>query len=170
MPPTPEEHRDAVIREIEAAFDGITREGGVSLHEADVIDNYGTPAERDAARALDTENRWQDVPAGDIRTYHWVLPFLDPIGYRYYLPAYMTWSLTNLNSPRDTTSIDATIFSLTRGEDEKYEEWELDRFKTFMPVQSKAIGAFLRYLEAHAGGTLAASAKRALERYWATRQ
>lgn len=169
MPPTREELRDAVLREIEIAFDGVSREGGVSLHEADVIDNHGTPAERDAARALDTETRWQDVPLGDIRKYYWILSFLDPIGYRYYLPAYMTWSLQNLASPRDTTSIDATIFSLTRADDEKYEEWELDRFKLFTPEQAKAIVAFLRYMEAHAGGGYADDATEALNAYWAQR-
>ena len=78
--------------------------------------------------------------------------------------------LIGLDHTRDTTSIDATIFSLTRADDEKYEEWELDRFKLFTTPQSEAIGAFLRYMESQAGGSLAADAERALERYWATRE
>lgn len=167
--PEDEDFRTAVLREIEAAFDGISREGGLSLHEAEIVDNYGTPAQRDDARTLDTDTRWQDVPSGDIRTYHWILAALDPIGYRYYLPAYMTWSLMNLKSPRDTTSIDATIMSLTRGEDEAHEEWEFDRFSVFTPRQADAIARFLQFFVAHAGGALATEAGLALDRYWKTR-
>ena len=155
--------RDAVIRAIEAAFDGVSRHGGVSLHEADVIDNYGTPAEREDARALDTETRWQDVAAGDIRTYYWILPFLDPIGYRYYLPAYMSWSLRNHAGPRDATSAEFTVFSLVKSE-AKREEWELDRFKMFNVQQARAIRRFLEYMAEHAG--LEKDAGEALARYW----
>lgn len=78
--------------EIRKAFSGVTREGGISWSEADAMDAYAMPAERAAARARDTENRWEelvddprwrdDLGAGGFS-------FLDPIGYRYYLAPVM---------------------------------------------------------------------------------
>jgi hypothetical protein len=78
---------DEIIDEINRAFDGVTREGGVSFHEADVIDNYGSKQERTKARKLDTDECWQDVPEKDIEN-DCILSFLDPIGFRYYMAAY----------------------------------------------------------------------------------
>lgn len=80
----------SLIAEIEAAFAGVTREGGISWSEADAIDDYASPAERAAAREKDREKGWQDLvtdptwPGSDVPS-NW--SFLDPIGYRYYLPA-----------------------------------------------------------------------------------
>jgi hypothetical protein len=57
-----EERRDALIGQIRKAFTNVSRVGGVSLHEADVIDSYGSRQQRDAARKLDTESVWPCVP------------------------------------------------------------------------------------------------------------
>ncbi|MFG6099650.1 DUF6714 family protein [Leptothoe sp. ISB3NOV94-8A] len=73
----------ALIKEINEAFDGVAREDGVTLHEAMVIDDYGSPAERAEARAQDTEDQWQDVPEDDIRFSDAVLSFLDSKGFHY---------------------------------------------------------------------------------------
>ena len=63
-----EDMPDQVIAEIDKAFDGVKR-GAVTLHEADVIDRYRSDKECKAARAQDTEGRWQDVPEADIETH-----------------------------------------------------------------------------------------------------
>lgn len=73
----------ALIEAIIEAFDGVSRGNGVTLHEAMVIDDYGSPAERAAARAQDTEDKWQDVPEDDIRFSDAVLSFLDAKGFHY---------------------------------------------------------------------------------------
>jgi hypothetical protein len=51
-----------LIEEIHLAFDGVSREHGVSLRESLVIDDYGSSEERAEAKKQDTETRWQDVP------------------------------------------------------------------------------------------------------------
>ena len=85
--------REEAIRRIVSEFSKVFREGGVSLHEAQVIDDYGSDSQRRKARARDTEKHWTDVPEKDIEDHYSVLSFLDPIGYRYYLPAYIVWDL-----------------------------------------------------------------------------
>jgi hypothetical protein len=45
----PDKRRDTLIEAITAAFDGISREDGITLHEAEEIDCHGTPEELAAA-------------------------------------------------------------------------------------------------------------------------
>lgn len=52
-----EAKKAALIAEIERAFDGFEREDGVTLHEASVIDDHGSDAERAQARLDDPETR-----------------------------------------------------------------------------------------------------------------
>lgn len=80
---------------IKKAFDGVERGDGVTIHQATVIDDYGTEEEFVAARKLDTENRWQDVPDSALADNPHALTFLDAAGFRYYLPARMSWSIRN---------------------------------------------------------------------------
>lgn len=101
----------AVIAEIETAFDGVSRGDGVTLHEADVIDDCGSDKERGAARQLDTETRWQDVPDELIERFSCPLSFLDGAGFAYYIPAYMRWAIRHYASSR-SFSIDHTIYTL----------------------------------------------------------
>ena len=72
---------DAVIEQVANAFAGVKREEGITLHEADVIDDYGTEEERTLARAQDLEENWEDVSAKDIETYDWILNHLDAKGF-----------------------------------------------------------------------------------------
>jgi predicted RNase H-like HicB family nuclease len=88
--------REDCIDEIYAAFAHVTREGGISWSETDVIDDYGTAEQRAAPRANDMEAGWQQL----VDDPHWIcdrgfggFSFLDPIGFRYYLPPAMIRSL-----------------------------------------------------------------------------
>lgn len=87
--------QDELLAMIEEAFDGVKRDDGISLHQAVVIDDYGSQEEFDAAAKFDTETRWQDVPDADIASNTSIFCFLDPIAFRYYLPASMSWAVTN---------------------------------------------------------------------------
>lgn len=78
-----------LIAHIEAAFAGVERGNGVTIHEAREIDRHSSRAERIAARALDTECSWQDVPSEALRRNDQYLVFLDAEGMRFYLPALM---------------------------------------------------------------------------------
>jgi len=145
-----EQRKQAVIAEITAAFDGVSRKGGVSLSEAWVIDDYGSDEERAEARKEDTETRWQDVPERDIAYGSSCLSFLDDIGFRYYLPAYIVWCLRHIDTedPNDliyeSDSYGSIIYHLTDKRPDLH-QYRMARFALFTPEQSKAIAHFLEF-------------------------
>ena|SRR5579862_3539443 len=160
---TTEQRRARLIQQIRDAFAGVGREGGVSLHETAISDEFGSDqyrAEaRAAARAIDTERAWEDIPAADIERFVNILAFGDPIGYRYYLPAYMGWALENYEGS-GSTSVNSAIYALGRSDDR-------ERYALFDLEQCRAICAFLRFMaEDTAGYADESEARRALESYW----
>jgi hypothetical protein len=90
-----EAERLRLIRDVEAAFDGVALGNGVSLHQARAMDDYAPDAEIAAARALDTEDRWQDVPDKKLDRLSDTLPFMDAERFRFYLPRFMLFALTH---------------------------------------------------------------------------
>jgi hypothetical protein len=91
-----ERFRAALTEQIRSAFAGVSRENGVSWSETFVRDAYGTEAECAKARASDTERSWDEL----LRRTDWNpfpgtggFNFVDAIGFRYYLPAAMTYCL-----------------------------------------------------------------------------
>lgn len=97
MPESLRAEQRAVEAMIYERFRGVTREGGVSWSESEVID-VSYPAsieERLAARALDNEPRWEELVEAsnwDPETALGGFFFLDAIGFRYYLAPAMVRS------------------------------------------------------------------------------
>ena len=89
---------DDLLELIEEAFDEIERGDAITLHQAMVIDDYGSEEDFLAAAKLDTEVRWQDVPNSAIAENPHPFHFLDAAGFSYYLPAFMSWSVRNYAS------------------------------------------------------------------------
>jgi hypothetical protein len=89
-----EEERIALVQDINDAFRDVELGDGVSLHEADVIDGYGTMDERKKARLLDAEKSWQGISEDKLWQFQWgPFSFMNEKGKRFYLPAFMTYSL-----------------------------------------------------------------------------
>ncbi len=146
--PSYEQEKSALIEEITAAFKDVSREDGVTLHEAIALDDYGGPEARALARAQDTEARWQEVLEEDIRVSQFVLHFLDPKGFRYYLSAYPVWYLRNMdNEDPDfwSNTFDSVDFVLAAGYSGDIDDHYLSIFALFTPEQSKAIAHFLGF-------------------------
>lgn len=157
--------RDEIIADITEAFGGVRR-GEITIHEANVIDDCGSEAERRAARARDTEKRWQDVPDSDIESYPSALSFLCPESFRYYVAAYMVWSLRYYRTS-DSASSDFTIYAFTPNTNKPNDEWKLARFALFSPRQANAIRRFLGFMVEHGDGDAdEIQAKLALDTYW----
>lgn len=88
----------AILDEIARVFGQVQRGGGITLHETSVIDDHGSDAEREQARRKDTDTHWWEVPD------EWIernvgLSFLDDEGFRYYLPAYMSYWIRTGKEP-----------------------------------------------------------------------
>jgi hypothetical protein len=160
---------EAVIAEITAAFDCVSRGDAVTLHEAsEWDDNYAHGRWIEIARAKDTDTKWQDVPdewmaemgLGDV-----ALSYLDPEGFRYYLPAYMIWMLKSWRDGGvENNTEDAIIYHLSVNN-------QPARFSILNISQSKAVARFMEFLaeqpEDEYGLLLQASdAQKALKYYW----
>lgn len=127
-----------LIVAINCAFDGVSRGGGISLHEAEEIDCHGSLEERARARLLDGETRWQEVPAETIEGLPSAPTFLDADGLRYYLPALMVWSLKYGKQSESATT--DTVLSLLGLPDRQ--EW-LER--SLSCVQRHVIARFVKW-------------------------
>lgn len=152
---------EAILGDIRRVFAGVRR-GLVTLHEAEVIDDYGTDEERAAARLLDPDGPWEDVPDDHIAGSPWSLSHLDPQSWRYYIPAYVSWSLRH---PEDRENIihDCIIYTFDIGPG--LVDYALARFETLTPDQAAAVARFLRHRSQ--GDCDGAVAERALAEYWA---
>jgi hypothetical protein len=159
--------RSALIADIAAAFDGVPRGDGTTLHEAMAIDDRGSPEEQRAARRLDLEGRWQDVPDGDIFECCSALSFLDEEGFRYYIPAFMVYGLKHWG--------DDPNFILDSCEYHLLHEYPKSLRKSdpasiagryhFTDAQSKAVASFLRFIIEFDQTKAARAAVEAVERW-----
>ena len=157
--------RNEIITEITRAFANVRR-GDVTLHEARVIDSCGSDKKRRAARSLDTESRWEDVPAAIIEAHPMILSYLCPESFRYYIAAYMVWSLRHYGSSC-SDSLDFTIYALTPDTNKLQDKWKLERFSIFSPAQARATQRFLRFMIVEGDSyTDTYQAELALNVYW----
>ncbi len=85
--------RDQLIAEIQNVFKDVELGDGITLCEAEVVDNYGTQEERARAREIDQDIHWSQVDLEEIDPGCTALHFVDPAGFRFYLPAYMEYTL-----------------------------------------------------------------------------
>lgn len=161
-----EEARGSLRAEIAAAFDGVARAGGVSLHETTaIVDSCGADdPERQAARARDTESCWQDVPNEDLAV-PYAHSMFDPIGWRYYLPAYMTWWLSG-GEQSGSSALGSFFYGLMLGED-GLRDRRLERYRGLGARQAAVVARFLRFVERFAESDWEQScAITALAGYW----
>jgi len=153
------ENNDSLIKEIEIAFAGVKLEDGVSWRETRVIDFYGTDEERKIAREQDEHNDWQKIPLSLISDSHHslALPFLDPKGLRYYLPACMIFILKEYENS-DSFIIESFGFRLADVD-------TINELQDVLTEQQKiAVAKFLRsYLEFMYVND---EKKNCIEKYW----
>ena len=84
-----------LIQQIENALDGVTLGDGITLHEAIALDDYAPEDECIVASMVSRDRCWQDVTDAEIELDDCILHFLDLEGLRYYLPAFMIWTINN---------------------------------------------------------------------------
>lgn len=157
---------ELMTQRIETAFGDVRRGSGITLHEADVLDACGSEKERVKARKLDTDEKWQDVPEREIEDHPSALCFLDPEGFRYYLPAYMRWSVRNYRTS-NSLSCDMTLYALAPSGNKGVTDWNRARWEVFTRQQSEVILDYLRFMletgKDHADSFMA---ELAINAYW----
>lgn len=135
--------RDRLLDQIEQAFRHVSRGSGTTLHEAGAIDNYGTSQERAEARVLDTDTHWSQVDVISIDLGGACIGFLDNIGFRYYLPAYLSATLRHgyvdiFDDFIDSNIYESVVYRLNARDDD-----DIQKFKALDTHQSRCIARFL---------------------------
>ena len=85
-------NREEIISQIERAFRRVERPG-ITLRVARGIDDNRLDELPRLEREDDHYRNWSSIPNEDITKFWDVFPWLCPVGFRFYLPAYMTHSL-----------------------------------------------------------------------------
>jgi len=153
-----------LIAAIHAAFHGVPI-GEITLHEAEVIDTYGTMKERVRGRRLDVAPCWEAIPDSHLEECSGALSHLDPQSWRYYLPRFMEWTLTHYQTSKSIT-VDYTIYSLLLAEDALINQHLRERFRQLTAEQARVVCRFLQLMAREDGHVDAASAAQALQRFW----
>ena len=145
MTTTVDEDADSIIRDISEAFLGVRR-GEITLHEAEVIDEYGTPKARAEARKHDADGRWERIPDAHIEKCGWALSHVDPQSWHYYIAPLMIWSLRYFRS-NDSIVSDYTIYTFDPNEKSgDMREYALERYRQLNDKQARCVCRFLTYM------------------------
>ncbi len=100
-----EAERLRLIHEIEAAFEGVALGNGVSLHQARAMDDdWVNQSDVADLRSQDPEERWQDISDEKLDLLADTLPFMDPEGFRFYLPRFMVFALKHSEGSQYSSS------------------------------------------------------------------
>ncbi len=154
--------RQALLDTIRSAFRGVQR-GKITIHEAEVIDEYGTSDQQARARRVDNESAWEEIPARHIEECSDALCHLDPQSWCYYLPRYMECALQK----RKSDFVDRTIYTLLFTDDRSLNDHCRTRFRRLNQVQLEAVSSFLAYCAARGEGYCdAEAALKALALFW----
>lgn len=85
--------RQKLVVDIQAAFRDVELEDGITLRQAAVLDGDGDEAAQAEARQQDEGIHWSQISSQSLRELDCPLSFLDPKGFRFYLPAYLIAAL-----------------------------------------------------------------------------
>jgi hypothetical protein len=156
---------------IRSAFADVERDETMTLHQAQVVESaLDTPHDEhrrnfEAARLKDRETRWQDIPAASIDECEAALFFLEPGGWRFYLPAFLLRALSLLHASAVDTNIPASVIvSLTISD--RSERFSLIRFELLSQAQARAVALFLTFAATDHPNHHARDAQNALNLYW----
>lgn len=146
----------AAIAEIEAAFAGLEPPGDDALlhpqcrDDGDIVDFYGEVDRRDLSDEV------------IIRSYA-APSFFSAEAFRYYMPAFMIWSLAHADSVEFAPESTICAFD-PDGTDPTLRDFQVSKFALFDAAQRTAVIRFLKTFARHPD--LGSLARAALDNYW----
>lgn len=156
------------LQKIEAAFNGVAR-SETSLRQFRLTDKKGmsgkiTKEEWNEAGRTRVDGRWQEVPDSEILECDCVLAHMQAEEFRYFLPAYMRYSLRNLTSEYHENLIcGMTIFSLTLSKRGDLRAYVLKQWSLLDNRQKVGIRGFLEFVSSCDDAILASDANEAMQ-------
>lgn len=134
-----------LIEQIRRAFAGVRLEDGISLNMTEYIDAGGcVPEFREKARNDERED-WAAIADETLEQFSVTFPFTDLKGIKFYIPAYMNWSIRNHRTSWSGIA-DFTIYAI----DPLSHHFDSIPFRSwFNSAQVEAMAAFLEYAVAN---------------------
>ena len=163
-PPAPwhlpiDQERAVLVPMLYAAFGDQDLDGGVSLEEAEHIDDYSMPARTlcdPPARGFGVSGPWHQLSQKQIEKYSWCnFSFQDPRGLRYHIPAYLRFFL---EAPKFGVDPGSLLFLLESG-------YQVKELRSILTQAQRQVIA--KWLVTQAVDHWADSARKALKRHWA---
>ncbi len=135
--------KEEIISIVKKAFTGVKLNGGVSLKQAEAIDNFSvgiSKSEFNRFPLTETTNDWSLIPDDVLDKFEFVA-HLDAKGFKYYIPAFMIRLLNNYDG---SMMIIGTLLGLYP----KKDSWKycMEKYSLFSEEQQKAIAQFLTAL------------------------
>jgi hypothetical protein len=131
--------RMLLIAQIETAFANVTKGNACSLRES-AANDAGIDPEPD--RALDVEERWQDLSDDLLEEYPCALIFTNREGFRFLLPAFMRYALNHQDDGE--LAADHAMYHLC-SQISPSPDWTIETFD-FRPEETKVIARFVRFM------------------------
>jgi hypothetical protein len=156
---------EELINLITRAFHGVEQPPKITLYVAEAQDYYHYN-NNDKHQKRDYMGPWENIPEEHIRDCRNALAYLDKVGMRYYLPAYMVWALKNIDDSEADT--DYVLYSLDHfPKNHSLSEYHKERFSLFSPKQMEACALFLKFCAEDEFDRIDSYfAKKKYERYW----
>ncbi len=152
---------------IERAFECVSLSGGVSLRQAEVMDNYGegcTAAEFAKLPLTEITSDWRLLPVHELEKYAY-LSHLDSLGFRYYIPAFIVSVLDG--AARYSNRWIPTLYCLYPKHDDLWDHCMM-HYAALDDAQKSAIAEFLKWVSncSKFDKDDRNSAEQALQNYW----
>lgn len=131
----------ALLDQIHRAFAGVTLDDGTSLNMTEFNDSGGCRPDFKEKATQDERDDWAAIPDATLEQFTVTFSFTDLKGFRFYIPAYMSWAIRNHLT---STSIiaDQAIYAI----DPAHYLFEAIPFwQWFTREQIDAMTAFLEY-------------------------
>ncbi len=161
----------SLITAIEEAFDGVEY-SDTSLRQFRLTDQYGlvreiAKKEWSSAGKDRVDTKWQDIPDSEIEECDCLLAHMQAGEFRYFLPAYMRYSIKHIRTPIEETDIlGLTVFSLypsTKNTDTY--NYKISQLSLLNDTQKLVVVEFLRLVASEAEYLQRPNALKALERW-----
>jgi hypothetical protein len=133
--------RGVLAELVERAFAGVQLDGGVSLAEAELIDDHALASRTELdrpPRGYGEGPPWEELTTAGLDRFPWGnFAFQDARGIRYHLPAFMR---AHLRGPKPPRAIDSLLFILQSGH-------QLDALERLLaPPQRHAVARYLAWV------------------------
>lgn len=134
-----------LINQITSAFKDVVLADGISLNMTEYIDGYETEPDFLERAKKDERDDWQRIPDELLEEFTGTFSFTDLKGFRFYIPAYMIWTIRN-HEISDSIISDHTVYALNINH---HVFRDISMLDWFTPAQISAILAFMKYCADH---------------------